>query len=161
MIEVTDYLNVREKITRLELSQPEGIAFLPRGFEKANSVNELVYESETPTIRSLLRQEGIPVSRLEKDKINFKEEQSIAFIAPILFITSQLITQNPALLDVIVGVVSNYVYDVIKGTRRNDKVKLEYVVETTTGQYKKLTYEGTAEGMKEIPKTIKEIHDGQ
>lgn len=161
MINVVDYLDVRQKIASLGLSEPEGVAFLPRHFEGANSVSELEYENETPTFRSLMRQGGIPVSRLERGKINFKDEQSIALIAPIIFITSQLIAQNPLLLDVMVGVVSNYVYDVIRGTHREDKVKMEYVVETKSGLYKKLTYEGNVDGMKEIPKIIRETHDGQ
>jgi hypothetical protein len=161
MIKVVDYPNVREKITSLGLSEPDGVVFLPRHFAEANSVADLEYENETSTFRSLMRQGGIPVSRLERGKINFKDEQSIAFIAPIIFITSQLIVQNPLLLDVMVNVVSSYVYDVISGTHRGDKVKMEYVVETKSGLYKRLTYEGNVDGMKELPKIIKETHDGQ
>jgi hypothetical protein len=159
MIEILDYLNVREKNTSLGLTQPEGIGFIPRGFATTNSLSEMVYENETPTIRSLLRQEGVPVSRLDRDKIHFKDEQSEAFLVPLLYIPFLLIEQNPVLLDVAIGVISNYCYEIISGSNRKNLVKMEYVVESKTGDNKKVVYTGPVEGMKEVEKIIKEVHN--
>jgi len=158
MVAIVDYVDVPERMKLFSLKEPTQAAILPRHFDSIENVDALVYPSEAKTVHSLIRQSGIVIDPLD-EKIHFKEEQSFAFVSPLIFFASTVIAQNPHLIDLSINLLSDYIYDRIRGTNKQDNVKMEYVVETKSGKYKKINYEGPIEGLKTLPKVIKEIHD--
>jgi hypothetical protein len=164
MIEVQDYIDVKRRAQDLNCNIPNLIAILPRNFENAKTKEELVHEDSTATIRVLWKKEGIVETPIEEEgeSIPFIVEKAFEWIGPLLLFTSTLITQNPQLTDISLGVVSNYLTDWFKGVRTSEKItKLDVVVEKRNGSYKKIHYEGSPEGLKELPQIIRSIHDEQ
>lgn len=164
MIKVEDYPDVKKKAKDLDCNIPDSIAILPRNFESAKSKEELFHEDTTATIRVIWRQNDIVETPLEKEgeDIPFLVEEAFGWIGPLIFFASTFIVQNPYLIDVSLGVISNYLTDWFKGiTDIEKKVKLDIVVETKSGSYKKIQFEGPPEGLKELPEIIRSTHDEQ
>ena len=160
MIQVSDYVDVRKRAQELDCNMPESITLLPRNFENARSKNELVYETTTPTVRTLWRQNDITENALEKpeDRFPLVIEDSFEWIGPIIFVSSSIISQNPHSITVALNVISNYLTGWFKGIPRRDReAKLSIVVETKDMSYRKMEYEGPPEGLKDLPPVIKEM----
>jgi hypothetical protein len=164
MVEVKDYIDVKKRAEDLKCNVPDSMAILPRNFENAKTKEELIHEDATATIRVLWNNEGIVETPIEKEgeSIPFVVENAFEWIGPLILFTSTLVTQNPQLIDVSLGVISNYLTDWFKGVRRSERTaKLDVVVEKRNGSYKKIHYEGSPEGLKELPKIIRSVHDEQ
>jgi len=162
MCEIKSYVDVKKRIEDLGCNLPKSIAILPRNFESARTKNELIHEDTTKTVRSLWRQSGINETPIEQEGeiFPFIVEESFQWVGPLILFTSTLITQNPQLVDVSIGVISNYLTDWFKGIRNDQKkAVLDAVVEKKDGTYTRVHYEGPPEGMKELPRIIRSTHD--
>ena len=159
---VEEFVDVKKKAQDLDCNIPDSIAVLPRNFENAKSKEDLVHEASTATIRVLWRQNSIIETPVEKEGevIPFVVEEAFGWVGPLIFFASAVIAQNPHLIDISIGVISNYLTDWFKGVvDREKKVKLDIVVETKSGCYKKIQFEGPPEGLKELPEIIRSTHD--
>jgi hypothetical protein len=159
--QISDYINVKERAVELGCNAPTGLAIIPRNFEVARSKDELVHESSTATIRVLWRQAGISETRIEMGDDRFPCVQEKAFegwIGPIIFVGASLLSQNPYLMSVAFGVISNYLTDWFKGLPGDKNVKLDIVIEETKGKScKRIHYEGNAEGLHDLNKIVSEV----
>lgn len=162
MIELKDFVDVNRKAEDLGCNLPTSIAVLPRNFEDAKSKDELVHEDTTSTIRSLWRQNGINETPLEKEAEHIPEiiEESFQWIGPIILFTSAVITQNPSLVDISLSVIANYLTDFFKGIAKGEeKASLDIVVQKKNGSCKKIHYEGTPKGLKDLPEIVRRVYD--
>jgi hypothetical protein len=162
-VKVEEGFDVKKRAGELDCSIPNLITILPRNFANAKSKEELVYEDEAPTIRTLWRTNGIVETPLEKkgERIPYVVEESFEWVGPMIFIASQFITQNPSLVDTAISIISTYLLDWwFKGLGDNQKkARLKVIVETKTGTYKEVDYEGPPGGLSELPKIIRSLHD--
>lgn len=159
-IRTTDYIDVKQRALDLDCNEPTGMCILPRNFETAKSKKELVNESSAATLRILLRQSNITVTRIEKegDKLpEASEKEFVGWVGPIVFISSALLSENPKIVSLALGVLSAYLHDWFKGIVGEKKVKLEIVTETKSGTYRRLHYEGDTDGLGELPKIVREM----
>ena len=161
MIQISDYINVKERAHELDCNMPTSLALLPRNFETAKSKDELVHENTVPTIRKLWRQNNIVETRLEKEgeRIPCIHEKTSEWIVPTIFITSALLSQNPHLVSLALGVISNFLADWFRGIPGGKKVKLNIVIEPRIGGFKHIQYEGNVDGLKDLPKIIHEVNN--
>jgi len=162
MITVENYVNVKEKAQKLNLNIPSQIALLPRNFKTAGSKEELIHASTTPAVRKLWIQNDIQETPIEKsgERIPYSAEEAFEWIAPTIFLSSLLWSQNPHLVDIALNVISDYLTDWFRGILYNErKVKLSVVVETRSGDYKEVKYEGPPDGLNKLPEILKGIHD--
>jgi hypothetical protein len=161
-VNVDEGFDVKKRAQDLGCSVPNSIAVLPRNFADAKSKEELVHEDEAPTVRTLWRTGGIVETPIEKkgEKIPYAVEESFDWVGPMIFVASQFITQDPALLDTAISIISTYLLDWFKGLAGYQKnAKLKVIVETRSGAYKKVDYDGPPEGLQELPKIIRSLHD--
>jgi hypothetical protein len=165
MIKVSNFLDVKKKAQELGCNIPTSIAILPRNFDSVKSKDELIHEDTAPTVRVLWRQNNIVETPLEYPGEKFPQaaEEALEWTGPIIFIPTLLISQNPYLITIAINVISNYLTDWFKGILPLErKVKLRVVIETSQGNYKEIEYEGTEDGLRNLPKIIKEVHtDGR
>jgi len=159
-IEVTDYINVKEKLEGFGCQLPDsGLALLPINLNTATSVTDLRNAAEASTIRKLMLGAGLPLSDIvERDKRPpYVKNKNADLILPVLFISSSLISQNPALFSIALNVISNYVYDQFRALTPGRTVKFEAVVgQENSEKYRRISYEGTEEGLKALPEVIRE-----
>lgn len=162
MIQIKNFIDVKNKCKKLGCNLPTNLTILPRNFVSAESKDQLLNEGTATTVKVLLRNAGIKETPLEKtgEKINGIVEEGFDWIGPTLFLSSALLMQNQLLIDLALGVIANYLTDFFKGIPDEKKnVKLNVVIETKTGNHKEVKYEGPVEGLKEVPKVVRSLHD--
>jgi hypothetical protein len=159
MVNIKDYINVREKTKELECQEPSSLALLPSNFETAKTKDEFHYESTAQTIRKLWRNNSIIETPIVTSGENFVSvnKKSFEWVSPVIFFSAAWLSQNPHLINIALNVISNYLTDWFRGLPKNEKIaKLDIVIEKENGEYKEIQYKGPPEGLKSLPKIIKE-----
>ena len=70
---------------------------------------------------------------------------------------ASLYSQNQALVSVALNVLGNYATDFFKGIGGTHEVDLNIVVGKANRTFKKITYRGPIEGLKDLAKVIREV----
>jgi hypothetical protein len=164
MIKVVDYNNLNEQLKEFGLVvNPKTLVILPTNLSAAKSKKDLFYAETTSTVKVLFRQAGIVETPIEKTKeIPDLALESFDWIGPTIFFASTLINQNPDVTEKAISVISEYLQAWFKGISKPQRnVQLNIVTEKRTGSYKEIHYEGDVEGLKELPKIIRSLHDEQ
>ncbi|MEJ5311417.1 MAG: hypothetical protein WHX52_16775 [Anaerolineae bacterium] len=158
-----DFVNVDERARSLGCNIPTNLALLPRNFEVAEFKENLLHESSAATIRVLFRNNNIIETPLELKGEKFphiSEKAFVEWIGPTIFVSSALLSQNPHILSLALGVISNYLTDFFKGVPGVGKVKLDVVVETKKKTCKKIHYEGPVSGLEKLAEVVQEVVAG-
>lgn len=151
--------NPRARLRDLGCIQPGGIALLPTNLESAESITDFRQAPEAATVAKLLTQAGLPPSDLwtREQRPGYIQNNAFEWIAPTLFISAALLTENPASVSVALGVIANYATDFLRGIPggKNNKVKLEVVAEPSEhGVCKRFQYEGPPDQLNALPEVI-------
>ena len=154
----TEFIHIADRAAELGCHLPTGLAIMPENFETAATRQELIVRGESSTIRTLFRNNQLPLddflpSGKRPGFVHNKSHDWAAFI----FISAALLGSDPSAVSVALGVISNYLTDIFRGTP-DKKIKLDIAVERKGDRVcKKLTYEGDAAGLAEISDTILRI----
>jgi len=159
-----EYINVRKKISDLQLNNINELGFLPYNFETAESVEDFIYDDSLKVVNKLWRSEDILAQRLETNTSNTKyyHENDITWIGPTIYVGYALWSENPNLISIGLSVVANYLTDFFKGKSKNPIIKLEYIIEQNPQNGSKnvrFSYEGDVAGMSKIPNILKTLKD--
>lgn len=153
VIETAEFPSVAARSVALGFDPPTSIALLPRNFVSATSAQELLDESSAATIHQLFRQAGVPEDRFDTAEAPFPSvaEHSVDWIAPIIFIGAAYASENSSMVNVALGVVANYVYELFGSLPGRRRVRLDVVVERDGSRTsKRVSYEGSAEGVQQL-----------
>lgn len=160
-VDISDYVDVRERCSVLGFdSSPRSLTFLPRNFDSAPSRQELLYEGSLPTVRVLCRQAGLEAGKIEPphEQIpHVAEEGFYGWVGPTLLVSYAYYTQNPDIINVALSVIAGYLADWFKGITGEKRVKLDIVVESRKGGFKRIHYEGTPEEMPRVAEVVSEV----
>jgi len=157
-VEVSAFQPVPTRADELGCTMPSGFLILPENFEEAKQGDELRFAGEAATALKLLQSAGLPATKLTslENTEGFVHNHSADWALPIIFIGSELLKQNPDMVTLAIGVMQNHVLELFKGVKMRPKIKAEVVIEDKrTAQYKRLTYEGDVDGLRELTATIK------
>lgn len=157
-VQVSEFPSIQNNAAVLSCPMPPGILILPDNFEIAKQGDELLFAGEATTALKLLRHAGLPVAKLAgPEQVEaFVHNHDADWAFPLIFIGSELLKQSPDMVSLAISVLQDHVLDLFKGVKNRPKVKAEVVIEDRrTGHYKRLTYEGDAEGLRELTTTIK------
>jgi hypothetical protein len=160
-VEVADYIDVAARASALGCRMPTGIAMMPDNFGTASNRSELLVQGETTTLKTLLRNEGIAVSDFlpEGERHAFIHNKSHDWQA-LLFVAASLWSNDPNIVPVALGVISNYLTDFFRASPSHNKIKLGVVVEKTPGRtYKHIAYEGDVAGLTALAEAVKRVCD--
>jgi hypothetical protein len=158
---ITDYVDVSKKMADLGCRCPERMALLPINFESATSIAELLQASEAATIKKLLLAEALPIDDIldRSQRPPYVKNKWHEWVAPILFVSASLYSQNPTLVSVALNILGNYATDFFKGSHGVHEVRLNIVVGKKNKTYKRIAYQGPIEGLKDLPEVIREVAD--
>jgi hypothetical protein len=155
---VSDYINLNDRLIELNCSIDKHLCFLPENIEDAKSTSEFIYTDNTLTVKKLFNTNNLPSATLDNDPSNYRQRRSIDWYAPTIFIGFSLLSENSTLVSVALNVLSNYISDFFKGSFGSKKVKLDIIVEVTPKKtYKRISYEGNPEGLKNLEEIIKSL----
>jgi hypothetical protein len=138
------------------------MTILPFNFKAAQTAAEFLRASEAATVRTLFRLNSIPVEELiaSGDFPNYVEHNDFEWVVPTLFIPAALLSQNPELVSLALGVLANYITDFLKGRPGPKTAKINIVIERD-GDWscKMINYSGDVSGIHEITDVIGKLHD--
>lgn len=150
-IEVIDHISVAEKLTEFGVSIPYGLAILPGNLASANRAEDLRQNVESDTVRTLLKANKVPYVEIfdEGSQPAYLQQYSFEWYGPTLFVTAGLLIQDPNILSVTLGIITNYLYDLFKGSK-DGTASLDVIYQQADGSSKKIQYKGPASGLSEI-----------
>ena len=157
-INISNYPNVRQRIQELECIDPLGFSLLPINFESVNSATEFRQVSEAATVKTLLKSANLPNSEIvpPERRPPYIHNNAMEWFGPTLFISANLVSQNPEYVTMAFDVIASYITDLMRGFGSGRKAKLDIVVEQSKdNSCKKISYEGPPEGLRDIPEIIR------
>jgi hypothetical protein len=160
---VEDYIDVARRAKELQCSLPTGLAIIPLEFETGASAQDLRDASHTTTVKKFFKEGGVSFETFlpDTEHLPYVIDKHFEWLGPTLFIPLALLNDNPQIVSLAIGVLSNCISDFLKGIpKRNRNVKLKVIVETTKGcKYKKLSYDVDIDGLAALPKIISGMID--
>ncbi len=129
------------------------MVLLPLTFESAQSPNELIYAASTDTVRKLLVQKRVPTVKLEQEGQEYPhaEQHALEWMGPVILFTAASISQNPEIVSITLGVISNYLTDWFRCVpKENRRASLKMVKETKDGDYKSFEFSGPPENLGQV-----------
>ncbi len=107
---------VPDRSIELNANSPMPLTVLPVNYLDAESRCEWYYSAAALELREQLSGVGLPVSRLElpgeQPSVELMESYLPPWVPPVLVIAQQwLLSVQPSVIDILVGVVSNWLYD--------------------------------------------------
>ena len=162
MATTSDYISVRDHAKRLGCNVPTGLAILPRNFETACDRSDLLHDDLVSTLRKLWREAGVADEPFEPsgERFPYAVQKAYDLLLPTLFVGGALLSQNPHLLSVALGVVANYVTERFQSSPKSKDVRMSIVVETKQGLYKKVDYEGPGDCLGNLYDIVREVNEG-
>lgn len=157
-IEVKILPDLLVQLHRLGAPAPTEISVVPGNISFANSKQELTQSSESDTIRTLFTQNQIPHKDLFDDEgeIEYVQNYSDDWFGPCILIPIAALIQNPNITSVVLGLVTNYLYDAFKGSK-SQSARLSIIKETASGEFRSISYNGPVEGISELAEIVKNI----
>jgi hypothetical protein len=159
---ITEYLNVSQKLADLACRHPTGLALLPANFESATSIAEFRQVSEAATVKTLFRNARLPYDDIvgRDQRPPYIQNNALEWVAPTIFVSAALLSENQHCISVALSVIANYATDFFKGMSGEKKLKIDVIVEKTkTRTCKKISYEGSPEGLKGLADVIRAVSD--
>ncbi len=160
--EISAYIRVDQRLAELGCLFPAGIAVLPENFETVSSRADFRLRSETATIRTLFKNNEVPLGEIRPatERAPYTQNNNFEWLAPTLFISSAVLSEYPLAVSVALNVIGNYVTDFFRGIPGKKTVKLNIVVERRRDRScKKIRYDGDVEGVSSLADIIRQISD--
>lgn len=155
---IETYENFENRITDLKCLLPDVLSFLPENLDDATKVNEFIYSDSITDLRKIFKSNNIQTEFLSNEIPKFRLRKNADWFGPAFFIAFSMLTENKDLITVALNVLSNYVTDLFKGSFSTKTAKLEIVVEISKNkEYRRIKYEGSPEGIKDLPKIINSL----
>ncbi|MFT6928155.1 MAG: hypothetical protein ACJAZP_003805 [Psychromonas sp.] len=130
----------------------ENIIILPTNFTEQENHT---YQSSSLSFYKYAKQ-SLEVDFLNTPELLF-EQNSADWFGPVILITSSALTQNPELISITCGVISNYLSDCFKG-KEQPEVSLKIVHKVTkTTKTTEISYTGSGENLSELRDAILEV----
>lgn len=147
---------IEDSLKKLDLPLPEKLSFFPENFLTAEKKDEFIFTDNLIELNKHFKLNQLELSILGGDTELYRSRKNADIYLPAIFISLSVIAENPTVISVSINVLSNYVYDALKGTIGKKKAHVEFYIETKEkGKVKKLNYKGDAEGLKDLEKVIK------
>ncbi|MEH1009528.1 hypothetical protein VDP25_17450 [Winogradskyella sp. ECml5-4] len=147
---------VEDKLEKLNLSLPDKISFFPENLSTAEKKAEFIFTDNMIELNKHFKLNELELSVLGGDTELYRSRKNADIYLPAIFFSLSTITENSAVVSVALNVLSNYVYDALKGTVGKKKTHVEFHIETKEkGKLKKINYKGDVEGLKGLEKVIK------
>lgn len=153
-----DELDISNKLEELSLSLPSTMSFFPENLETVETKEKFIFTESMVDLNKVFRQSNITLEVFGGDTELYRSRKNADIYLPAVFLSLSLISENPILVSVSLNILSNYVYDRLKGSFGKKTAHVEFYIETKEkGKIKKVCYKGEASGIKDLEKVIKAL----
>lgn len=146
----------------LGMTLPDGLTFLPAGFERLEVGAPIMFAGEATTLRKLFLARGIPADRptAAGSDTAFIHNKSHDWVAPTIFIGAELLKTDPNLISACIDVIRERVTTLFGGLTGGKLIKASIILERSSKKSStKISYEGDAAGLAELAKVLKALPD--
>ena len=155
---IIEYDNFGKKIEELNCILPSTLSFLPENFDEVKISDEFIYADSITDIKKIFRLNKIPTEFVNDKVPKYRAKRNADWFGPAFFIGFSILTENDQLITIALNVLSNYITDLFKGSFTAKKAKLDIIIEISKNkEFRKITYEGSPEGLKDLDKVIKSL----
>lgn len=115
---------------------------------------------DSATVKKLLDCEEIPnilAAEEYPDRMKHLPQSATEWIGPILFFSSTLISQNPHLIDITIGIISTYLSDIFFGNKSDNVAKFSIIRQEDEHKYTKIDYNGPVNGIDKVKDIVKQL----
>ena len=161
-INITDYIDVRERLEGLGCDLGSGIVLLPINFENAESADEFQQRTETATIKTLLKSADLPCSVISPttERPVYVMNNSTEWVSPTLFLTAVFLSEHAEALRIALKLITDYLTSAVPQIGREKEIELEIVVEKDDKKScSKISYQGSLEGLRDVPEVVRAAKD--
>lgn len=156
--EIKEYNELGNLFEKLNIQTDSLICFLPENLYETEDSKEFIYSESTTDLNKILKKENKKINYLTNDKPLLRSRKSADWFGPTILFGITVISQNSQLVDITISLLSSYLYDFFKGTGGTKKVKFDIVIGSKNKKsYKRISYEGSVEGVKELNEVIKKL----
>jgi hypothetical protein len=141
----------------LSLPQTFEIVVLPsRALSSAGS-DTLHRESEASTLRKVFAAEGFAVVELapKTPGAGIRIQKASDLLFPAIVVAYQLLIDDPARLRALVDTLATYVVERLPRPKR--QVRFQIVLQGKARCYREITYDGPAEGLRDLERVLREL----
>jgi len=147
---------IEDNLKRLDLELPNQLSFLPENIDSAKIKDDLIFTESMIEVNKYFKANNLEVDIVGGDSELYRSRKNADIYLPAIFFSLSVITENPHLISVSLSVLSNYVYDSLKGAIGKKTAHVEFHIESKEkGKVKKIDYNGDAAGLKDLEKIIK------
>ncbi|WP_130855201.1 hypothetical protein [Olivibacter jilunii] len=151
-------IKIADKLEKLKIQLPNGLIFLPENFETAENKDQFIFTESMVNLAKIFRQRNIETFALGGDTEQYRSRKNADIYFPLILFSASQISQNPDFISVCLNILSDYISDHFKGVFGQKKVYADFYVETKEkGKIKRLSYKGDVQGLKELPKILKNL----
>lgn len=143
----------------LDQRSTDRLLLLPESWINAVEA-DAVYPSTTQSTLKLLQAAKIPAELAlgTQQNLTLRENRSFEWVAPVLFVSQILFTQNPDVIALTLDQIGNYVSELGRGHKTVPTVKLKIAYSSSKKKkVREIKYTGPAAGLKDLPKTLAEL----
>lgn len=115
------------------------------------------FAGSTTSVQKLLTERGILCNLLPAQSPRYREDRSLDWVAPTLFVSLAMYSQNPETVSVALNVIGSYVYDLFRGREKDALVRLDILCFRGLGIHaRRIKYRGPVEGLKSLSENVRE-----
>lgn len=154
-VEIEKNTGHEELIAEYHSGDIEGVSVLPR-FGDTLSEDDILYETDTATIRKLLEQSGLEYTPLDiESESPTVVERSDALVLPAIYFSYRLARNNWDKIEEGIKAVGDYYIQ-----RATREIDVEVVQEKENGETTKFKYTGHPDDLEMVPEEMKSVIDG-
>ncbi len=148
--------SIANRLKILYLKLPGQISFLPENIETAQNKDDFIFTDSMIELNKYFKSNNLTLDVLGGDTELYRSRKYADIYLPAIFFSLSVISENPNLVTVTLNIISNYIYENLKGAIGQGKAHVEFHIESREkGKVKKIDYNGDAEGLKDLEKIIK------
>lgn len=136
-----------------------GILLVPEGWP--TSTEKPIYAGSTQSLLKLAKAHGLPIQvwgDFSADSLT-RDNRSADWVAPTMFVTPLLLSQDPNGVALALNVISNYVTDLFKGLQKDPAVELTLLhADGKTKRATRVKYKGPVSGLSQVNNTILKLN---
>lgn len=147
---------IDDNLKKFDLKLPNQLSFFPENIATAEQKSEFIFTESIIELNKYFKAEELALEVFGGDSELYRSRKNADIYLPAIFISLSVISENPNLISVSLNIVSNYVYDTLKGAIGKKTTHIEFHIESKEkGKVKKVDYKGDVEGIKSLEKVIK------
>jgi len=152
---IIEEYKIEDNLEKLHIKLPNQLSFFPENIVTAEKKDDFIFTESVIELNKYFKKNDLKLELFGGDSGLYRSRKSADIYLPAIFFSLSVISENPNLVSVSLNILSNYIYDALKGSIGKKTAHVEFHIESKEkGKIKKIDYKGDVEGLKGLEKVI-------